>query len=104
MSYEISIKRKTTSKGGRYIATVEGYEGKGRMDYTQHGANHISLDHTIVDPGLKGLGVGGALASRVVADARADGVTVDPICPYFLAPAKKHPEWHDVVIMPKKEV
>lgn len=100
MANDISIERQLTDKGGTYVATVDGHDGKGRMIYTQVSDTHISVDHTIVDPSLKGLGVGGALAARVIEDARKNGVTIDPICPFFLATAKKHPEWHDIVLMP----
>ena len=36
--------------------------------------------------------------------AREDGVKLFPLCPFFLAQARKHPDWHDVVNMPKGSV
>ena len=57
----------------------------------------IIADHTGVDDSLRGLGVGKALVERLIADARSEGFTIVPLCPFVLAQYRKHPEWSDVM-------
>ena len=45
---------------------------------------------------LKGKGVGRALVEALVADARASGYKVIPLCPFVKAQYGRHPEWSDV--------
>ncbi len=56
----------------------------------------IIADHTAVPDSFRGTGAGLALVSRLVADARAEGVRIMPLCPFVNAQRKKHPEWADV--------
>ncbi|MEO1188938.1 MAG: GNAT family N-acetyltransferase, partial [Pseudomonadota bacterium] len=77
-------------------------DGRGKMTFTDVTAKQRSVDHTEVDESLGGTGAGKALATRMVELAREDGVYLIPICPFFRATAKKHPEWHDIVQMPKE--
>lgn len=82
---------------GRYVARVEGYDEPGEMTFSHAGETRIIVDHTDVPDSLRGLGVGGALARRVVEDARAKGLRIVPLCPFFKAQAQRHPEWADVI-------
>lgn len=53
--------------------------------------------HTEVPPEYGGRGIGSALVRRVLADARAAGVRVSPVCPLFAAHFERHPEDADVL-------
>jgi predicted GNAT family acetyltransferase len=48
-----------------------------------------------VDDALRGTGAGQALVARLVADARAEGRKIVPLCPFVNAQRRKHPEWAD---------
>ena len=97
MSDSISISRSEAGSKGRYVATVEGRDGEGELTYSRMSATKIIADHTGVDDSLRGAGVGTALVKRLVEDARADGVTIVPLCPFIKAQYQKHPEWSDVM-------
>ena len=69
----------------------------GELTYSRMSATKIIADHTGVDDSLRGTGVGQALVEHLVADARRDGVTIVPLCPFVRAQYKRHPEWSDVM-------
>jgi uncharacterized protein len=46
---------------------------------------------------LGGRSVGQALVGRAVEDARAEGRTVVPLCPFAKAQIARHVEWQDVL-------
>lgn len=92
----ITLEDKGGSKG-RYVASVEGYAEPAELTYSRANATLIIVDHTGVPDSLRGLGVGAALAARVVADARAGGFRIVPLCPFFKAQVARHADWADVV-------
>jgi uncharacterized protein len=57
----------------------------------------IIATHTEVLTELEGQGIGSQLAAGVLAQLRADGRLVQPLCPYLSAYLQRHPEWSDVV-------
>lgn len=56
----------------------------------------IIADHTGVPEAFRGTGAGLELVKRLVADARAEGVKIIPLCPFVNAQRRRHPEWADV--------
>lgn len=95
---EITIRYEEISPSkGRYIAHVEGFEAEGEITFSRAGSTRIIVDHTGVPDVLGGKGVGKALAAHIVAEAREQGLTIVPLCPFVKAQAQKHPEWQDVV-------
>jgi predicted GNAT family acetyltransferase len=50
-----------------------------------------------VPEALGGLGVGLAMVTRAVEDARAAGIRILPLCPFAAAQFRKHPDWEDVL-------
>ena len=94
------ITRTNTESGGALTATTAEATGQAKMTYSSAGTTQRIVDHTEVDESLRGMGAGLALATRMVEDARRDGVKLIPLCPFFLATAKKHPDWLDVVRIP----
>lgn len=93
----IEITRTESGSKGQYTARVAGRDGAGELTWSRLSPSKVIADHTAVDDSLRGLGVGAALVERLVADARRDGVTIVPLCPYVLAQYRRHPEWSDVM-------
>ncbi|TPW31496.1 N-acetyltransferase [Martelella alba] len=84
-----------SAAGGRYVTVVDGHEAE--MHYSRASEKLIIIDHTGVPDALRGLGVGVALAEHAVAEARAGGWKIFPLCPFFKAQSLKHAEWDDVI-------
>ena len=79
---------------GRYVIRHDGAEAE--LTYSVVSPTLIIADHTGVPDAFRGTGAGLAMVERLVADARAEGVKVMPLCPFVNATRKKHPEWADV--------
>ncbi len=90
------IEREEGSSKGRYF--LKGADGEiAEMTYSKVGAGQIIIDHTEVPDAFRGQGAGLKLVERAVADARANGKTIIPLCPFAAAQFRKHPEWADVL-------
>jgi uncharacterized protein len=83
----------------RYEAHDPGGALAGFLDY-RWADGLLVARHTEVDPAYEGQGVGGALSRHVLDRARADGVRVDPRCPFLRGWLERHPEYADVVRPP----
>ncbi|GLS86812.1 N-acetyltransferase [Cypionkella aquatica] len=82
-----------TSKG-RYYIRQNGEEAE--MTYSITSPTLVIADHTEVPASFRGTGAGLAMLTQFVADARAEGFKIMPLCPFVNATRKKHPEWADV--------
>ena len=91
----MEIGEENGASGGRYVTTVNGHEAE--MTFSRASPKLIIIDHTGVPDALRGKGVGQALALHAVEKARAGGWKIIPLCPFFKAQARRHPEWSDVV-------
>ena len=80
---------------GRYVYAAEGAEAE--LTFSKAGAALLILDHTGVPDALRGSGAGAALVARAVADARASGRKILPLCPFAAAQFRRHPDWADVL-------
>jgi predicted GNAT family acetyltransferase len=65
-------------------------------DYVLH-PGKIMFTHTEVPPAHQGKGLGTALVKFALASARERGLKVVPICPFFAAYFRKHPEEQDLL-------
>jgi uncharacterized protein len=93
----VEIVRETLSAAkGRYVAHVTG-KPDAEMTYSVVNDKLLIIDHTEVPDALRGLGVGAALVTRAVEDARAAGVKIIPLCPFAKAQFERHPDWADVL-------
>ena len=70
---------------------------RGRLTFTWRGEHLLSADHTGTPDELRGMGIALALVERLVADGRAQGFKIIPLCPYIRAKYESHPEWADVM-------
>jgi len=82
---------------GRYVAHVDGRDGQAELTFTWRGEHLLSADHTGTPDELRGMGIALALVERLVADARAQGFKIIPLCPYIREKYESHPEWADVM-------
>jgi uncharacterized protein len=95
---DITITLEEQNHKGRYVAHVAGLDEVGEMTFTRLNPKLIIVDHTGVPDSLSGKGVGKALAEYVVAEARAKGFRIVPLCPFLRAQFERHhPEWADVM-------
>ncbi|WP_292897844.1 MULTISPECIES: GNAT family N-acetyltransferase [unclassified Nitratireductor] len=95
MSVSESIIVEDNDSKGRYLYRADGHEAE--MTYSKIGTSQIIIDHTGVPEAFRGQGVGVALVTRAVEDARAKGIKIRPLCPFATAQFRRHPEWADVL-------
>jgi hypothetical protein len=57
----------------------------------------ITFTHTLVPETLRGHGLGARLIAAGLAMARERGLKVIPVCPFFRAHMRAHPETHDLL-------
>lgn len=88
----LQITREDTPTKARYVARVEGVEEEAELTLSKVHATLVIADHTGVPDAMRGMGVGVALFERLVADARAAGQRVIPLCPFVRSRAEKQRE------------
>ncbi len=91
----LTITRHGSETAGEYRAHVEGSTHIGRLTWVQQG-NVRAAEHTLVPPELGGRGIAGKLVDALIADARAEGFKVKPVCSYVVKAFEKHPEWSEL--------
>jgi uncharacterized protein len=84
-----------TASKGRYVYRRLADEAE--MTFSKAGASLVIIDHTEVPDVFRGEGVGLGLVTRAVADARAAGKKILPLCPFAAAQFRRHGEWADVL-------
>ena len=57
----------------------------------------ITFLHTVVYQDFEGRGLGSRLVHDSLEAARAEGLTVVPMCPFFAAYIRRHPEFADLI-------
>ncbi len=92
---DLPIEREEGPSKGRYIVRFDGVEAE--MTYSRAGESMIIIDHTEVPDAMRGRSVGQALVQRAVKDARAEGRSIVPLCPFAKAQISRHPGWQDVL-------
>ena len=55
------------------------------------------ITETLVPERLEGRGIASRLAKHVLADAKARGLLILPVCPFFSSYLQKHPEHAEAV-------
>lgn len=93
-SMQIELEDRGTK--GRYFLRAPGGE-IAEMTFTKVGERQLIIDHTEVPDAFRGQGVGVRLVERAIADARAAGKKIIPLCPFAAAQFRRHPEWRDVL-------
>lgn len=93
----LDIQLDDSGSKGRYSVKIDGNDEEAELTFSRASETLVIVDHTGVPDSLRGRGLGKALAERVVADARAKGFKIVPLCPFFKAIAERNPDWQDVV-------
>ncbi len=92
---DIVVERQDQANGGRYVVKpAPGVEAE--MTYRKTSEGVMSIDHTGVPPEFGGRGIAAKLVNAAIADARAEGFKIEPICSYVEAQFRRHPEWADL--------
>jgi uncharacterized protein len=78
----------------RFEIALEGHVN--RVEYELDG-KLMRITHTVVHPSLEGRGIASTLVAATLAHARANGLKVDPQCPYTRAYMQRHPETQDLL-------
>lgn len=68
-----------------------------RITWKNGGENIIVVDHTIVDPSLRGQGVAGKLLEKVVEMAREENLKIVPVCSYVVNKMTNSNEYDDIL-------
>lgn len=79
---------------GRFQAQVDGHLCV--ADYRRDG-DRMLMTHTEVHPELQGRGVAAQLVRAALAHARAQRLTIVPLCSYVRAYVRRHPEHQDLL-------
>ena len=89
------VEREDRPTGGVYRVSIEGHTAE--MTFSRASERLIIIDHTDVPEALRGRHVGNLLLERAIADARAAGARIFPLCPFAAAQFRKHAEYKDVL-------
>ncbi|WP_138433458.1 GNAT family N-acetyltransferase [Winogradskyella algicola] len=92
----MTIQHKDNGKKGEFYLEINTNK-MASMTYSYAGDDKIIIDHTEVDPSLKGQGVGYKLVEASVNYAREQGLKIMPLCPFANAVFKKKTEYIDVL-------
>jgi predicted GNAT family acetyltransferase len=93
-SEKITLERR--GPRGRYVLPMPDGE-EAELTFVDSGPGHVIIDHSWVPPRHRGKGVALRLVEKAVADARAAGLKVTPLCRYVAAEFRRHPQWSDVL-------
>lgn len=97
MTGQLTIDREDTPSRGRYVGRMPGHDDVAELTFSKTSPTLVIADHTAVPDSMRGTGVGRSLVERLVADARAGGYRIIPLCPFVKAQYLRHPEWDDVM-------
>lgn len=92
----LPIQHQQFSTGGAFIIRQQDQK-LAEMTYANHGHNVVSVDHTWVDPSLRGQGVAQQLLQATVNWARDNGVRLIPRCSYVVDAFNKDRSLYDVL-------
>ena len=87
------VTRQVHGHRGRYVIRQNGDEAE--LTYSITSPARVIADHTGVPDSFRGTGAGAALLTQMVADARAEGFKIVPLCPFVAAQRRRHPDWAD---------
>ena len=91
----MEIQHKEGGSRGKFFIEAEGK----RVAAIVYEINNDTLviEHTEVDPSLRGKNIGRQLVQQVVDEARKENKKVSPVCPFAKALFEKVPDWQDVL-------
>ena len=84
------------------FAIIVDDEVAGYLEYRM-GPGVRAIMHTIIDPKFRGQGLAGQLVKQALDETRAEGLLVEPYCPYTRSYIAKHHEYLDLVPEDRRE-
>ena len=95
MTDALPIAREETAGRGRYVIHMpDGSDAE--MTFARQDPTTIVIDHTGVPPQFRGQKIAEPLMVHAIAEARARGEKIVPVCSYVVAQFRRHPEWEDL--------
>lgn len=80
---------------GAYVVEVDGRRA-GKAEYRVRNDRKVFV-HTEIDDEFSGMGLGTRLVAHALDDVRSEGGQMVPLCPFFAAYIKRHPEYEAIV-------
>ncbi len=96
MAEEFTVEHEDGAGHGRYVIYLPGGL-EAEMTYRRIGSDVIVIDHTYTPPEFRGKDIALRLIERGIADARANGTKIRPVCSYAVVQFKRHPDWADLL-------
>jgi predicted GNAT family acetyltransferase len=90
----MDIRNEEDASRGRYFLTTP--HGEAELTYSLAGKSRMAIDRTYVPPADRGGKIAESLVERAVADARAKGRKIVPLCSYVASQFRRHKEWADL--------
>lgn len=92
----MKIEHQETTGQGRFEARDD-KKFAGKLNYTLKDENTLVIDHTEVDPGFQGEGVGMDLVKEVAEYARENNMKIIPVCSYAQKVMERTSDYDDVL-------
>lgn len=89
------IRHEQSPHGGAFVMEKQGRR-VGEMTYRRLDDSRILVDHTYVNPVLRGQGVARQLLDAAVAWARGNGIRMEASCSYVVVQFARDPSLRDV--------
>ena len=89
------ITKDTTASGGSFSYSKDGDMAK--LSWSTTSPTLVIAASTSVPDSMRGQGVGEALLSAFIADAKANDYKIMPLCPFVKARGPRHSDWAEVV-------
>ena len=87
-----------TKESDKFTVCVDG-KAVGLTAYADEGHSRV-FPHTEVDDAYEGRGLATIVIGEALAQTRAEGLRVVPMCPTVAAYVERHPEYADIVDRP----
>ncbi len=90
------IKLETNAKNGFFSVEING-KTEAKMTFVFAGTDKIIIDHTEVNPGNNGKGLGKKMMTAAVEMAREKNLKIIPLCPFAKSVFEKTSEFRNVL-------
>ena len=90
------VQLKINDKKGSFFIEIDGKQ-EAEMTFVFAGEDKIIIDHTGVNPGNEGKGLGKQMVAQAVTYARENNIKIIPLCPFAKKDFDKTPEFRDVL-------
>ena len=94
MNEEVQLE--LTDKNGFFHIDING-KTEAKMTFVFAGPDKIIIDHTEVNEGNNGKGLGKKMVAKAVEFAREKNIKIIPLCPFAKKVFDKTPEFRDVL-------